>query len=83
MTLQEFAREDKHGFLKEFRKLPGGLTCIPIGTRLLPACTVDPENKDGWIILPPENCDTEEKFQEWKDQLYNNAIDQGLKTSIK
>ena len=64
--------------IEELRKIPGGLSCIPIGTRIIPACSIYPEQK-GWLILPPDNCDNEKAFNEWKDQLYNNAIDQGLK----
>ena len=59
-------------------KIPNVLACIPEGTRLIPASSIDPD-REGWIILPPEVCDSEKSFQEWKDFMYNKAIENGLK----
>jgi len=59
-------------------KIPNVLACIPEGTRLIPACSIDPD-REGWIMLPPETCNSEEEFQKWKDSMYNNAIENDLK----
>ena len=60
-------------------KIPNILACLPEGTRLFPACSIYP-GKEGWIILPPEkDLESEESFQKWKDQTYDNAIDLGSK----
>lgn len=55
-------------------KIPNVLACLPPGTLLVPAASV---GNDGWVILPPEDCKTEEQFKAWRDQIYNNAIDLG------
>lgn len=62
--------------------IPNIMACLPEGTRLIPACSVYPD-RDGWVILPPEkSMESEEAFQEWKDQMYSNAIDFGLRGSV-
>jgi hypothetical protein len=71
---------EKMDLLKDIKpcKIPNILSCIPEGTRLMPASSIDPD-REGWIILPPEKCDSEEAFQEWKNSIYNKAIEKGLK----
>lgn len=59
-------------------KIPYVLESLPTGSQLIPACSIYPD-KDGWIILPPENITNEEEFNNWKDQIYNNSINIGLK----
>ena len=61
--------------IEDLRKIPVGLGYLPKGTRVFPACSIYPD-KEGWIILPPEEClIDEETFSNWKDQLYNGAIE--------
>jgi hypothetical protein len=63
--------------IEDLRKIPGGLYNLPIGTKIFPACSIYPE-QEGWLILPPDSCNNEEAFNDWKDRLYSNTIDQGL-----
>ena len=52
--------------IEELRKINGGLSKLPVGTKIVPACSIYPE-QEGWLILPPDNCNNEEAFNEWKD----------------
>ena len=62
-------------------EIPNAIACLPEGTMLIPACKFE-EGRAGWVIMPPETAlENEEKFKEWRDAIYNEAIDVGMRLS--
>jgi len=58
------------------------ITCLPEGTRLIPAASIFKDNSEGWVVLPPDkSLKNKEAFDEWRDEMFNNAINLGLKQS--